>query len=141
MGMVSMVVAAVVKESSMAEDGETMTQIANGALQLESPLLAAVSQNGMKVCRVLGLVDHEGATSFMSSRRSLYEGEQGDRVIYHYPRPQNLHGEAETTEPLTAPLERIRLAGAFRALPVTDPTRERGCCVFSAICRSEQERM
>lgn len=96
-------------------------QIANGALQLESPLLAGVPQDGMKVCRVLGFVDREGGNFFQEwSALFVYEGEQGDRVIYHYPRLQSLQGAAETTEALTAPLERIRLAGAFRALPVTD---------------------
>jgi hypothetical protein len=31
-----------------------------------------------------------------------------------------MHGAAEATETLVASLERIRLAGAFRALPVRD---------------------
>ena len=50
----------------------------------------------------------------------VMEGEQGDRVIVHYPRLQAMHGAAEIAETLSAPLDRIRLAGAFRALPVRD---------------------
>ena len=48
------------------------------------------------------------------------QGEQGDRVIYHYPRLQTMQGSAESIEALASPLEQVRLAGAFRALPVKD---------------------
>ncbi len=48
------------------------------------------------------------------------DGEQGDRMIFHYPRLQAMQGAAETQETLEAPLERVRLSGAFRALPVKD---------------------
>jgi hypothetical protein len=48
------------------------------------------------------------------------DGEQGDRVIYHYPRLQAMQGAAEMAEILAAPLEKVRLVGAFRALPVKD---------------------
>jgi hypothetical protein len=41
-------------------------------------------------------------------------------VIYHYPRLQTMQGAAEAASVLAAPLERMRLAGAFRALPVVD---------------------
>ncbi len=96
--------------------------IANGALQLETPLLAGVPAAGMKLSRAVGLVDREGGSFFQEwSGLFVMQGEQGDRVIYHYPRLQTMQGAAESTETLTAPLERIRLAGAFRALPVVDP--------------------
>jgi hypothetical protein len=48
------------------------------------------------------------------------DGEQGDRVIFHYPRLQALEAAAEAAETLAGPLERLRLSGAFRALPVKD---------------------
>ena len=35
-------------------------------------------------------------------------------------RGRGLAGAAEVSEPLAAPLERVRLAGSFRALPVKD---------------------
>ena len=49
-------------------------------------------------------------------------GEQGDRVIFHYPRLQAMQSSGEATLILSAPLERVSLSGQFRALPVTDAT-------------------
>lgn len=98
-----------------------IAQVANGALQLESPLLAGLPAAGMKIAHVAGFVDREGGSFFQEwSALFVLDGEQGDRVIFHYPRLQALQGAAESIEALTAPLERIRLAGAFRALPVID---------------------
>jgi hypothetical protein len=98
-----------------------VASIANGALQLETPLIAGVPSAEMKVSRVAGFVDREGSSFFQEwSALFVMEGEQGDRVIVHYPRLQAMHGAAETAETLSAPLERMRLAGAFRALPVRD---------------------
>jgi hypothetical protein len=98
-----------------------VTQIKDGALQLEQPLLAGPPANGMKVSHVAGFVDREGGSFFQEwSALFVLEGEQGDRVIFHYPRLQSLQGAAESAEVLAGPLERLRLAGTFRALPVTD---------------------
>jgi hypothetical protein len=95
--------------------------IANSALQLETPLVAGAPTTAMKVTRIFGFVDREGSSFFQEwSALFVMEGEQGDRVILHYPRLQAMHGAAETAETLAAPLERMRLAGAFRALPVRD---------------------
>ena len=95
--------------------------IASGVLQLETPLLAGVPATGMKVNRVVGFVDREGGSFFQEwSGLFCLEGEQGDRVLYYYPRLQAMQGAAETVETLAGPLERMRLAGAFRALPVVD---------------------
>ena len=95
--------------------------IANGVLQLETPLIAGAPSAQMKISRVTGFVDREGSSFFQEwSALFVMEGEQGDRVIVHYPRLQAMHGAAEATETLVASLERIRLAGAFRALPVRD---------------------
>ena len=66
-------------------------------------------------------MDREGGGWFQEwSGLFVLEGEQGDRVIYHYPRLQTMQGSTEIAEPLLAPLEALRLAGAFRALPVRD---------------------
>jgi len=98
-----------------------VASIAGGALQLEAPLLAGVPAGGMKISRLVGFVDREGGGFFQEwSGMFCMDGEQGDRVIYHYPRLQAMQGAAEMTEALAAPLEKVRLMGAFRALPVKD---------------------
>jgi len=51
------------------------------------------------------------------------EGGQGERIFFHYPRLQAMGSAAEMASSLAknGTLERVLLAGAFRALPVTDP--------------------
>ncbi|WP_245631974.1 hypothetical protein [Edaphobacter aggregans] len=98
-----------------------VASIADNALQLEAPLLAGAPAAGMQVSRMVGFVDREGGSFFQEwSALFVMGGERGDRVIYHYPRLQAMQSAAEAAETLTAPLTRIRLAGAFRALPVRD---------------------
>lgn len=95
--------------------------VSNGALQLGSPLLAGSPWAPMQVNRLVGFVDREGGGWFQEwSGLFVMDGEQGDRVIYHYPRLQAMQGAAESVTALAGPLERVRLAGAFRALPVKD---------------------
>jgi hypothetical protein len=95
--------------------------IANGVLQLGGPLLAGAPPSGMQVSPLVGFVDREGGGFFQEwSGLFVMDGEQGDRVIYHYPRLQAMQGSTETTEVLAGPLEQVKLAGAFRAMPVQD---------------------
>jgi hypothetical protein len=95
--------------------------IGNGVLQLASGLPAGAPTAGMQVSQVVGFCDREGASFFQEwSALFVVEGTQGDRVLYHYPRLQAMQGSAESSEALAAPLECIRLAAAFRALPVKD---------------------
>ncbi len=95
--------------------------IAGGVLQLGGALLAGAPTAGMQLSALVGFVDREGGGFFQEwSGLFVMDGEQGDRVIYHYPRLQAMQGPAEVTETLAGPLERVRLAGAFRALPVKD---------------------
>jgi hypothetical protein len=95
--------------------------IANGALQLGAALLAGAPPSGMQVSPLMGFVDREGGGFFQEwSGLFVMDGEQGDRVIYHYPRLQAMQGSAEMVEALAGPLEKVKLAGAFRALPVKD---------------------
>jgi hypothetical protein len=95
--------------------------IAAGVLQLGGALLAGTPPSGMQVSPLVGFVDREGGGFFQEwSGLFVMDGEQGDRVIYHYPRLQAMQGSAESVEILTGPLERVKLAGAFRALPVKD---------------------
>jgi hypothetical protein len=96
--------------------------ISESALQLDAPLLAGAPISGMKVSRIAGFVDREGGTFFQQwSGLFVMDGEQGDRVIFYYPRLEAMRGAAETSVTLAGTLERIRLAGAFRALPMRDP--------------------
>jgi hypothetical protein len=95
--------------------------ISNGSLQLGAPLLAGAPAAGMQVSPLVGFVDREGGGFFQEwSGLFVRDGEQGDRVIYYYPRLQAMQGAAESADALMGPLERVRLAGAFRALPVKD---------------------
>jgi hypothetical protein len=79
----------------------------------------------MQVSHVAGFCDREGGSFFQEwSALFVVDGEQGDRIVFHYPRLQATQGPAEKSENLTASkfgnLERVRLAGSFRALPVKD---------------------
>jgi hypothetical protein len=98
-----------------------VVSIADGVLNLGAPLLAGAPTAAMQVSRLIGFVDREGGGWFQEwSALFVMEGEQGDRILYHYPRLQAMQGAAESLETLAAPLERVRLSGAFRALPVKD---------------------
>jgi hypothetical protein len=95
--------------------------IAAGVLELASALPAGVPTAGMQVSQLVGFCDREGASFFQEwSALFVMQGDQGDRILVHYPRLQAMQGSTEVEEALTAPLEKVRLAGAFRALPVKD---------------------
>ena len=79
---------------------------------------------GMKVQALMGFVDREGGSFFQEwSALFVMEGAQGERVFFHYPRLQALGSAVEVASSLAknGTLERVLLAGEFRALPVTDP--------------------
>ena len=79
---------------------------------------------GMKVQALVGFVDREGGSFFQEwSALFVMEGAQGERVFFHYPRLQALGSAVEVASSLAknGTLERVLLAGEFRALPVTDP--------------------
>lgn len=101
-----------------------VASIATGAtpgLNLAQPLIAGVPATGMRVQPLCGFVDREGGNFFQEwSALFLIEGEQGERIFFHYPRLQSMAGSAESTAAMAAPLERIALSASFRALPVTD---------------------
>lgn len=98
-----------------------VTTVSNGVLTLAQPLLAGAPTAGMQVSRLAGLCDREGASFFPEwSALFVLDGEQGDRVLFHYPRLQPMQGSAETDETLAPPLTQLRLAAAFRALPARD---------------------
>jgi hypothetical protein len=98
-----------------------VVQVTASGLQLAQPLLAGAPVNGIKVQPITGFVDREGGSFFQEwSALFVMAGEQGDRLIFHYPRLQAMQGAAESADTLTAPLERIALNANFCALPVTD---------------------
>lgn len=99
----------------------SVTAGATTGLQLAQPLIAGVPASGMRVQPICGFVDREGGSFFQEwSALFLIDGQQGERILFHYPRLQPMAGSAEANSPLTAPLERIALSASFRALPVTD---------------------
>jgi hypothetical protein len=97
-----------------------ISSISGGAVTLETPLIAGVPASGMKVSAVVGFCDREGSSFFQEwSGLFVMDGQQGERVLLHYPRLQAMSGAAEASV-TTGGLETVRLAAAFRALPVKD---------------------
>ncbi len=93
----------------------------NPGLQLAQPLIAGVPAAGMRVQPLSGFVDREGGSFFQEwSALFVIDGQQGERILYHYPRLQSIAGPAEESTALASPLERIALSASFRALPVAD---------------------
>lgn len=96
-------------------------------LQLAQPLIAGAPSAGMSVQPILGFVDREGSNFFHEwSGLFVIPGEQGDRILLHYPRLQIAASANEAMKPLGAPLQatdtltRVAQVAEFRALPVTD---------------------
>jgi hypothetical protein len=100
----------------------TGVTVATGALTLQWPLIAGVPTATMKVSSVVGFCDREGSSFFQEwSAVFVGEGQQGERVIWHYPRLQAMSGAAEASTSAGGGYEKIQLSAAFRALPVKDP--------------------
>ena len=98
-----------------------IASIANGALTLEQPLIAGAPTTAMKVSGVTGFCDREGSTFFQEwSGLFVAEGQQGERVLWHYPRLQAMASAAESMTASSGGLEMVRQSAAFRALPVQD---------------------
>ncbi len=98
-----------------------VSSTAGGVLTLDQPLLAGAPVTGMKVSSVIGFCDREGSSFFQEwSALFVGEGQQGERVIWHYPRLQALAGAAEHAAKSAGGYLAMRLKGAFRALPVVD---------------------
>ena len=90
-------------------------------LTLAQPLLAGAPAAGMKVQAIEGFVDREGGSFFQEwSALFVMPGEQGERILYHYPRLQPTGGAQVELEALSVPLEWVTLQAGFRAMPVID---------------------
>ena len=100
----------------------TAINAATGAVTLEWPLIAGVPAATMKVSGVVGFCDREGSSFFQEwSAVFVGEGQQGERIIWHYPRLQAMSGVAEANAAASGGYEKVQLSAAFRALPVKDP--------------------
>lgn len=104
-----------------------ISAVQSTGLQLFQPLIAGAPVAGMSVQPILGFVDREGSNFFHEwSGLFVIPGEQGDRVLLHYPRLQIASSATETLKPLGAPLKpvdtlsRVLQGAEFRALPVVD---------------------
>lgn len=98
-----------------------VSQVTPTGLQLAQPLIAGVPASNMRVQPILGFVDREGGNFFQEwSGLFVMPGEQGERILFYYPRLQATTGAEEAATALLAPIERIALTATFRALPVTD---------------------
>lgn len=98
-----------------------VSQVLPTGLTLAQPLVAGAPASTMKVQQVLGFVDREGGSFFQEwSALFVMPGEQGERILFYYPRLQAISGASEASTTILAPIERIALSASFRALPVTD---------------------
>jgi hypothetical protein len=96
--------------------------ISEGALTLQWPLIAGAPSNAMKVSAVVGFCDREGSSFFQEwSALFVGEGQQGERLIWHYPRLQAMTGATEAVDGVSGGYEKVLQGGMFRALPVKDP--------------------
>ncbi len=104
-----------------------IASVTSTGLQLAQPLIAGAPTPGMSVQTILGFVDREGSNFFHEwSGLFVVPGEQGDRILLHYPRLQIAASGTESMKPLGPPLkkvdtfERVAQVAEFRALAVTD---------------------
>ncbi|MFC6646174.1 hypothetical protein ACFQBQ_11390 [Granulicella cerasi] len=111
--------------------------VKDGAVTLETPLIAGAPTDAMKASAVVGFCDREGST-FLQEWSALFvaDGPQGERVSWYYPRLQATSGIAESVADDAGGYEAMRLRGAFRALPVVDPLDgETAVCWRSVVSR------
>ena len=114
-----------------------ISAIANGVVTLEQPLLAGVPTGAMKVSGVAGFCDREGSTFFQEwSALFVAEGQQGERVLWHYPRLQVMASAAESSTAGAGGLEVMRQSAEFRALPVKDPVDGESVVCFRSFVSS-----
>ncbi len=104
-----------------------ITAVTGAGLELAQPLIAGAPTTAMFVQPILGFVDREGSNFFQEwSALFVIAGEQGERILLHYPRLQIAASGTELMKPLAAPLTKVDTfamvsqVAQFRALPVTD---------------------
>lgn len=98
-----------------------VASVQSGLVTLEASLPAGTPQAGMKASAVLGFCDREGSSFFQEwSGLFVAEAQQGERVLWHYPRLQVASGIAEEQVKSTGAYQQMYLLASFRALPVSD---------------------
>lgn len=98
-----------------------IASLAENVLTLETPLPAGVPAAGMKASAVVGFCDREGSSFFQRwSAVFVAEGQQGERVVWHYPLLEAMSGIAEESSADAGGFDALRLKAAFRALPAKD---------------------
>jgi hypothetical protein len=110
----------VARVASVSASGLTLAEALPGG----APVTGSGSSE-MKAQAAVGFVDREGGSFFQEwSGLFVMEGGQGERIFFYYPRLQAMGSAAEVGNLLNgrqnSTLARVLLAGAFRALPVTD---------------------
>lgn len=98
-----------------------VSEVLQDALRLEKPLMAGDPTATMRVQKVLGFVDREGA-SYLPEWSGLFVLPQrsGGCLCFFYPRLQPAAPASEEPMELDGDLKRILLKGEFVALPVRD---------------------
>lgn len=80
--------------------------VASNGITLSQPLIAGIPASAMRVQPIVGFVDREGGSFFQEwSGLFVMQGDQGDRVIFYYPRLQVIAGAEEIAVPLTSRVE------------------------------------
>ena len=114
-----------------------VSAVNSSGLDLATALPGGTPAAGAKLQSVTGFVDREGGSFYQEwSALFVIEGNQGERIVFHYPRLQSMASADEALSPLSGPessgLVRVLLKGRFAALPVTDPVDgERVLCYRS----------
>jgi hypothetical protein len=103
-----------------------VTEVSSAGLTLAEPLPGGVPAIEAKVQPVVGFVDREGGNFYQEwSALFVIEGDQGERIFFHYPRLQCMASAEETMSPLDEKImdghARVELVGRYIAMPVTDP--------------------
>jgi hypothetical protein len=98
-----------------------VSAVDGGQVTLSAALLGGAPRPGLKLQRVIGFSDREGAT-FFQEWSGLFVGEaaSGGRVCFYYPRLQSAMSMTELMHPLTESLGQARIPARLRALPVED---------------------
>jgi hypothetical protein len=113
--------------------------VSSAGLTLATALPCGVPQAGAKVQAVSGFVDREGGSFYQEwSALIVIEGNQGERIFFHYPRLQNMASAEEAVSAIDGANQngqaRVLLKGKFMALPVADPLDgERVLCYRSFV--------
>jgi hypothetical protein len=96
-------------------------RVSVGQVQLNAALLAGRPTAGMKLQKLVGFADREGASFFQEwSGLFVADAASGGRVCFYYPRLQSAMTTSESVHALTESLGQVSIPARLRALPVLD---------------------